>query len=580
MRAAGLVLPLVLSLGVPSAASARTLQPRIVNGVRTARHPSVGALLAGFSPGSAMLQCSGTMIGCRTFLTAAHCVCDGDGPDCLPGGSMVADPTRLFVFLQHAGTFAVESVAVRSDFAFPLADVAVLRLGTPVTGIRPSRLNTAATPAAGTAGTIVGFGRQGGGVHDYGLKREGSVALTDCTTVPQDTSVCWRFRAPLGAPGTDSNTCNGDSGGPLLVDLGTGPVLAGVTSGGDAQECTPPDDSYDADVFRYRAWIASQAGTDLDAAACGAVARIGDPAAQALAFEGTLDEATPSATFTLEAGAGLEELRIALNGDERADFDLYVRHGAPPTTATFDCKDDGPSQFGACVVPAPAAGTWHVLVRRYLGSGAFQLTASLFTDDGSCGSVPSGGGCDDGSACTSGDVCTASGCLGTAAPRSGCTPPLVGGGSSLSLRDSARDSRDALTWKWGRGTATLAALGTPGPGDDYALCVYDEIGASPRLVLGQRIPGANGWTPTSSGWRYVDRAGTAGGTTSVVLKSGLAGGARITLRARGLPLAMPPLPLAQDPAVTVQLVGPASCFESHHPAARVNDEERFQTRAR
>src|SRR5947199_3174023 len=42
---------------------------KIANGLPTSDFPSVGQLL------TAAGSCSGTLIGCQTFLTAAHCLC-------------------------------------------------------------------------------------------------------------------------------------------------------------------------------------------------------------------------------------------------------------------------------------------------------------------------------------------------------------------------------------------------------------------------------------------------------------------------------------------------------------------------
>ena len=58
---------------------------RIVNGTLTSLYPSVGALLSPGDPHFATLLCSGTLIGCHTFLTAAHCVCPFTGADCQSG---------------------------------------------------------------------------------------------------------------------------------------------------------------------------------------------------------------------------------------------------------------------------------------------------------------------------------------------------------------------------------------------------------------------------------------------------------------------------------------------------------------
>ncbi|NIQ98302.1 MAG: trypsin-like serine protease, partial [Desulfuromonadales bacterium] len=62
--------------------------------------------------------------------------------------------------------------------------------------------------------------------------------------------LCWRFpgTAAAGAPGTDSSTCPGDSGGPLFMNFGSGLRVAGVTSGG-RQVCHDADIPFDTDVF-------------------------------------------------------------------------------------------------------------------------------------------------------------------------------------------------------------------------------------------------------------------------------------------------------------------------------------------
>ena len=575
MRPLGLAL--ALALLVVSTVSARSLQPRIVNGVSTTAHPSVGALLSGSSPATAWLRCSGTLVGCRTFLTAAHCVCDRGGAACQPGASAAPDPRRFFVFLQHAGMVAVESIAVHPAYDFPIADVAVVRLAAPVTAIRPSRLNVVATPGPGTPGTIVGFGRQGGSVDDYGLKREGAVTLAPCASVPADSLLCWAFTAPLGMPGTNSNTCEGDSGGPLFVDLGSGPVLAGVTSGGVASACLPPDESYDADLFRYRNWIASESGSDLGQPACGTGTHVGDPGLEVVAFAGALDAAVPAATFAFAIPADLAALRVTLNGDDRADFDLYLRHDSPPSTTAFDCKDDGASQFAACLLQAPAGGVWHALVQRYAGSGAFQLTATLLPDDDACRELPDGTLCDDGDPCTHDDACAAGTCRGTTAPRSGCLQSTTRNGS-LSVRDSTRTARDRFTWRWGRGDVPAQALGMPHARSELALCVYETAGGQPRLVTSQRIPGGPAWRSWSQGWRYSDRRGTTGGLTRVVLAAGSSTSGYLMVKARGPGFLPPPLPLHQEPAVIVQLLAHDLCFETQHPSAVANNAARFQAR--
>src|SRR5687768_14602595 len=227
VRRVPLALPLVFGLacaggGEEVPAAGEVARP-IVNGDLTHNYPSTGALLTGAAPDASQLQCSGTLIGCDSFLTAAHCVCPGAGGDCQ--SPTPVEPFR--VFFQHAGFFEVTAVRVHPGFNFPDNDVAVLTLERPVTGITPTPLQDAA-PALGTEGTIVGFGRTGGSDFIYGLKYEGPVTTGTCPDgIDPSGKVCWTFN------GTgDANTCNGDSGGPLFFTTGGVTRVGGITSGG------------------------------------------------------------------------------------------------------------------------------------------------------------------------------------------------------------------------------------------------------------------------------------------------------------------------------------------------------------
>jgi Trypsin/Bacterial pre-peptidase C-terminal domain len=373
------LLGLLLALAAPAGAQ---LQPRIVNGVATFGYPTAGALLAGADPDRAYLECSGTLIGCSTFVTAAHCVCDLTGASC-QSGSGAPRPGDWLVFFQNAGFFAVQSIAVQPGFDFPADDVAVLTLATPVTGIPPTSL-VSAEPALGSDGTLVGFGRSGGGKDDYGLKQRGSVVTASCGGSLPDGLVCWNFQNPVGPPGADSNTCNGDSGGPLFQDLGSGPLLAGITSGGNSFDCLANDMSYDTSVAFQRAWIESRGGSDLGGASCGSLSQVGDAATEVVGFTQKLDAQKTEGTHSFEVAGDVTELRVALNASEEsgADVDLYVRFGSPPTTSEWDCRAFGSGQWGFCDFPAPAAGTWYVLVERYSGASTYQVTATLLRGEG------------------------------------------------------------------------------------------------------------------------------------------------------------------------------------------------------
>jgi hypothetical protein len=391
------------------------VRPRIVNGVYTSDHPTVGLLLTGSGPDTADSECTGTLIGCRTFLTAAHCVCSSVGRRCQ--GDDAPDPSQLFVFLQHAGVFAVERVAVHPAYVFPVADLAVVHLAEPVTAITPTAINREATPGFGTRGTIVGFGRSGLGNYDYGLKRVGKMRTAACDGDPGDpTWVCWNFDPPVGAPGTDSNICNGDSGGPLFTASDCGDHLAGVTSGAIDAECAAPDRPFDINVFHYREWIAAETGADLDGVTCGPLRHVGESGTEVDGFVGEVSAASPEGHHTISVSPGAAELRVTMNAVDMGaeNFDLYVRPGAAPTPDQFACADTGTSQFADCVVSDPVPGPWHLMARRVTGEGTYQITATTI---GAGAPASSGSGhCNDGSACTVTDRCLRERCVGTAAP--------------------------------------------------------------------------------------------------------------------------------------------------------------------
>src|SRR3989441_7374878 len=176
--AAAALFTVTLLLGPPGkGASPEDFHVNIVNGRPTSGFPAAGALLLGDDPATAVTWCSGVLIGCETFLTAAHCVCDTNGAGCQ--GARAPSPLGRLVYLQHAGFFRAAGIRVHPDYQFPRADLAVIKRTTPVTGIAPAPL-ALTPPAPGVTGTIVGFGGSGGGATHPGPQRSAAV-----TTAPR-----------------------------------------------------------------------------------------------------------------------------------------------------------------------------------------------------------------------------------------------------------------------------------------------------------------------------------------------------------------------------------------------------------
>jgi Trypsin len=364
---------LLLSLSVPLHA-----QPdgeKITNGVLDYLHPTVGLFITDG-------ECTATLIGCRTVLTAAHCVCGDNlgGVMCAARPDLVS-PAGKSVFFQHAGGFALSGIAV--DPAYNrytgASDLAILHLAKPVTNIAPSPLNRTAPPLLSLTGEIVGFGSTRTNSTDDGLKRRGLVRIAPCDPAAPGF-VCWDFRKPLGPPGSNSDTCFGDSGGPLFLSIGGQTVLAGVTSSGTNSECAPVDNSFDADVLSNLAWIEEEGGADLDSTSCGAGPQIGGPGTEILGSTFSLTRRRAVQFRSVEVPAGTAELRVALmsadwfhNGNA-----LYIRHGAPASPKAFDCKGDEIRGQQFCRILNPAPGTWSILAVHLANSGStVQVTATL-----------------------------------------------------------------------------------------------------------------------------------------------------------------------------------------------------------
>jgi len=338
---------------------------KIVNGTKTSSFPTVGALIKGPDAAAAGSWCSGTLIGSKTFLTAAHCV--EEDPT----------PSQYHVFFQHGGVYDVASIDINENFDFPDADLAVIHLQDPVTGIAPTAVNSSGAVPTGSPGMIVGFGRSGGMHEDYGLKRTGRISTATCTNTAARL-VCWNFDGPVGMPGENSNTCNADSGGPMFIQrLTPDLILAGVTSGGKASsECLQGDHSYDVDVVQFAPWIAQKAATDLGQTANG-LPLYGSAKVQVLSSDGMLDTANASRTHLVSVPANTKLIRVAMNAEDdgQDDFDLTVSEtGASGRT----CTRTGTGQYAFCELPNPAAGDASVQVSRKAGAGAYQVTATLF----------------------------------------------------------------------------------------------------------------------------------------------------------------------------------------------------------
>ena len=357
------------------AATRAAANARIVNGLPTVLFPAVGSVLWGHDPTRAKQLCTGTLIGSRHVLTAAHCI------------QRELDAASYHVFFQNAGLFAVEKLFWQEiKYSFPNADLAIMRLRKPVSGVRPMELGLVKEPPIGTRSTIIGFGNSGGSRRDYGIKRIGSVKLSKCTATGYDDVdlLCWKYAALSNVPGEDSNTCEADSGGPMLWNLSlTRWVVVGVTSGGTQENCLSGDIGIDVSVFAHKAWIASVVDTDLGQAADVPPA-VGDEGTCVLAQDGHLSKSNTNAAWKFSVTEDAREVRIAFNGEDDGkythNFDLEVSFIEDDGARQPLCQVTEQSQFGACRFEDPRPGIWETSLSHKDGGGFFQVVATLFNE--------------------------------------------------------------------------------------------------------------------------------------------------------------------------------------------------------
>jgi hypothetical protein len=175
-----------------------------------------------------------------------------------------------------------------------------------------------------------------------------------------------------------------------------------------------------------------------------------------------------------------------------------------------------------------------------------------------------------------------------ALPANGCRQAATGK-SSVGLQASGDATKDRFAWKWGRGAATATVdFANPVEGSaSYHVCVYDDSpGAQPVLDLpvapGGTCSGNACWRAVGTkGFVYRNKTGNAQGVTSVKLGSGADGKSRVQVKAGGVSLATPGLPLV--PPVTVQLLIDAGlgteCWQTTYiDQPLLNDGTRFRAK--
>lgn len=141
-----------------------------------------------------------------------------------------------------------------------------------------------------------------------------------------------------------------------------------------------------------------------------------------------------------------------------------------------------------------------------------------------------------------------------------CREPMIGGKTSLTIKNFGVDKRDQILWKWLRGAATTKAeFGDPLATDHYTLCIYENgtLVSSASAEAGGTCNGVPCWTDQPRGYQFKDPALDPFGVQRLQLKEGDDGRAKILFRGKRVYLQTPDLSAASGP-IEVQLISSAS----------------------
>lgn len=190
------------------------LTPKVINGASCAQPERAAVILLNVQSASGTSVCSGTLIAPTKILTAAHCLPAGTSRVLVgvwtASGSVAGRPARAW---------AVHPQFARTSSAL-VNDAAVIVMGSPMPNPTMAVM-VSSTSSAGQGVYIAGWGAPG-----FDL----AVGFTTLTAV-SDISLRYSYSGAL------SNTCVGDSGGPVYRRAGGRAAVVGITSSGTASNC-------------------------------------------------------------------------------------------------------------------------------------------------------------------------------------------------------------------------------------------------------------------------------------------------------------------------------------------------------
>jgi hypothetical protein len=307
----------------------------VLDGTADTGDPAVIEFVALVSPTDAAI-CTVAVVSPHVLLTAGHCLYETAGAPYgifLGPSNPIVDPRKLLRVATTAFDPALDDAHTELGH-----DLGVVVLASPLP-VAPLPMNRTAlgNDVVGKAARYVGYGaNQGVAQTGTGIKRQATAPVAEVSRVLLRTGPGMR---PI---------CTGDSGGPMLMDLGHGEVIVGVASFSDDPNCLRS--SYFQRLDTQLDWVDQQirkydpdAGSVVPADAGAPLLLDGGsapPARDAGDAPPGRDATTSREVPGPDVGAPVE----ADAGRGPAESDAAMLPGPPGSSASGGCSYPGPKQ--------------------------------------------------------------------------------------------------------------------------------------------------------------------------------------------------------------------------------------------